>query len=436
MNTFVEPTAVNIHYKKTSAAKIRQLCLEEGADDAGFVEIGRAALAKDKASILKVYPKTQTLISLVKRMNPENIQSPARYVANNEFHHTIDDLTSIARRILEKLNSLGIRGVVPTVGFPMDMDRWGEFQIWDVSHKPIAVQAGLGQMGIHRNVIHPKFGNFVLLETILINDDLDEYGQPLDYNPCLTCNLCVAACPVGAVQSDGAFDFSACLNHNYREFMGGFQEWTETVASSKNRNDYRTRFRDSETLSMWQSLAFGPNYKAAYCMAVCPAGEDPYPEYQLNKKKYVAEILQPLKDKKEPVYVRPGTPAERAAKRNPNKEIRPITAPARPSSIKGFVKGLPLVFNPLKAGNVQATLQFHFSGREPGHAVVTVNQGKVLVNEGKTTGTANLEVWVDSDIWLGIVNRERSPFLAMLTGKLKFRGNPIWLRRLQDWTVI
>ncbi|WP_157261543.1 hypothetical protein [Paenibacillus sp. A3] len=38
---------------------------------------------------------------------------------------------------------------------------------WFISHKPIAVAAGLGQMGIHRNVIHPKFGNFILLGTIV-----------------------------------------------------------------------------------------------------------------------------------------------------------------------------------------------------------------------------------------------------------------------------
>ena len=46
----------------------------------------------------------------------------------------------------------------------------------------------------------------------------------------------------------------------------------EQVADSKGAFDYRRRVTDSETASMWQSLGFGPNYKAAYCMAVCPAG--------------------------------------------------------------------------------------------------------------------------------------------------------------------
>ena len=49
----------------------------------------------------------------------------------------------------------------------MEADRWGE-KMWTVSHKPVAVAAGLGQMGIHRNVIHPRFGNFILLGTVIL----------------------------------------------------------------------------------------------------------------------------------------------------------------------------------------------------------------------------------------------------------------------------
>jgi ferredoxin len=68
---------------------------------------------------------------------------------------------------------------------------------WVVSHKPGGVAAGLGMMGIHRNVIHEKFGNFILLGTILLDAEVSETSRPIDYNPCLECKLCVAACPVG-----------------------------------------------------------------------------------------------------------------------------------------------------------------------------------------------------------------------------------------------
>ena len=224
-NGQIAQDSAQIKEAKLSAEWLKNLCLEEGADDAGFVEAHRPALASEKAGMDRLYSRTRSLISIVQVMNRENIQSLERYPANMEFHQTIANLTDTARRIVKKLNARGVRGLVPTMGFPMDMDRWGEIKMWDVSHKRVAEEAGMGRMGIHRNVIHPRFGNFILLETILIDTEIDTYDRPLDYNPCLTCNLCVSVCPVDAIHSDGNFDFSACLNHNYREFLGGFQDW-------------------------------------------------------------------------------------------------------------------------------------------------------------------------------------------------------------------
>ena len=122
-------------------------------------------------------------------------------------------------------------------GFPMEADRWDAGRLWVISHKPIAVAAGLGQMGIHRNVIHPRFGSFVLLGTVIVATEIATYAKPLDFNPCLECKLCVAACPTGAISPDGHFNFAACYTHNYREFMGGFGDWVETVAESGSARD-------------------------------------------------------------------------------------------------------------------------------------------------------------------------------------------------------
>jgi hypothetical protein len=57
---------------------LRQMCLEAGADDVGFVEVGRPEIADQRGDILAVFPKTKTLVSFVLRMNRENIRTPAR----------------------------------------------------------------------------------------------------------------------------------------------------------------------------------------------------------------------------------------------------------------------------------------------------------------------------------------------------------------------
>src|SRR5512147_1660057 len=62
-------------------------CLELGADDAGFVEIERPEIADQREEILALLPRAQTLISFLVRMNREAIRSPARSLANVEFHH-------------------------------------------------------------------------------------------------------------------------------------------------------------------------------------------------------------------------------------------------------------------------------------------------------------------------------------------------------------
>lgn len=175
----------------------------------------------------------RTLLSLVGRMHREPIRSPARSVANLEFHAVGHELDDIARRIVRRLEDRGIPAMNPAMAFPMEMAGFPD-RGWIVSHKRVAEAAGLGGMGIHRSLIHPKFGSCVLLATVLIGVDVDETGVALDSAPCLACKLCVAACPVGAIELHGYFDFSACLNHNCQQFLGGFANFAEDIADSRS----------------------------------------------------------------------------------------------------------------------------------------------------------------------------------------------------------
>ena len=403
-----------------SARELRELALAAGADDVGFVAIGRPELDDQRSDILRAFPATRTLLSIVVRMNREPVRSVNRSLANAEFHESTDEVNEVCRAIVRQLEDRGLRASNPAAGFPMEMSQFPG-KVWAVSHKPVAVAAGLGQMGIHRNVIHPKYGNFILLGTVLLGFELDQESKPIQYNPCLSCKLCVAACPVGAIKPDGQFDPSACLTHNYREFMNGFTDWVENIADSRNALEYRQKVTDSETASMWQSLSFGANYKAAYCLAVCPAGEDVISPFLQDRAGFVQEQLKPLQQKTETIYVVPESDAEEyVARKFPHKTIKRVSG-VRPTSIKGFLSSMHIVFQAGRSAGLDAVYHFTFHGSEEAQATVTIRDQKLKVEEG-LVGTADCAITADAATWIGFLRKEKSIVWAIIRRKVRVKG--------------
>lgn len=403
---------------------LRHLALDCGADDAGLVEITRPGLDPQRDEIIRNYPWTKSLLGFVVRMAREPVRGVPRSVANLEFHRAGHEVDEISAAIVANLEKRGVRAVNPPMGFPMEMYQHPGHGIWVVSHKPVAVESGLGHMGIHRNLIHPKFGNFVLLGTVLIDREASEYDHPIDYNPCTECKLCVATCPSGAIGPNGSFNFSSCFTHNYREFMGGFTDWVEQVADARNAKDYRRRISEPETASMWQSLTCGANYKAAYCMAVCPAGEDVIGHYLHDKQQHLREVVRPLQEHAEPVYVVPGSDAEAVARRKfKNKTVKPVGNGLRPRTIDGLLNFMPYVFQPNQSRGLDATFQFTFTGAEKREATITIKNRTLEIKEG-LTGKPDMQITADAKTWLGFLAKEKSLLLALITRKIRFKGNP------------
>jgi ferredoxin len=402
---------------------LKVIARECGADDAGVVRLDREELDGERPFVLQAFPQTQSLISIVVRMSPEPLRSTARSVANKEFHAATDEIDMVARKIVLRLRDLGVSALNTAAGFPMEMSETPG-RAWIVSHKIVAEAAGLGRMGIHRNVIHPIFGNFILLSTVLVDAKVADESAPIDYNPCLECKLCVAACPVGAIASDGRFDAIACLNHNYREFFGGFNDWVQTVANSSSGKAYQEKVSDQETASMWQSLSFGANYKSAYCLAVCPAGEDVIGPFLTDKSGFIRRILSPLQEKIEPVYVVAGTDAEsHVTKRFPHKTVRRIRSGVMPPTVKRLMGTMPLVFQRGQSKGVRAAYHFQFTGKETLEVTMTIADQTLDIQSG-LVGRADLRITVDSTAWLGFLAKKHSLAWMLVTRALRLKGNP------------
>jgi len=402
---------------------LRALALKAGADDVGFVSVDRDEIASEREHIFKAFPETRTLMCIVTRLNVDSVRSPQRSIGNLEFHRNYHHVNEVAAAIVRELARHKIRAVNPSAAFPMEMDNYPG-RIWVIAHKPVAVAAGLGQMGIHRNVIHPEFGSFINISTVLVAAEVASESRPIDFNPCIECKLCVAACPVGAIAPDGYFNFSACFTHNYREFMGGFTDWVETIADSGGAKALRRKVSDSEQSSMWQSLSFGANYKAAYCLAVCPAGTDLISSFTEDKRAYVKSVVEPLGSKEEPVYVVPGSDAEDYAQRRfPHKQLRRVGGGLRPRNIRGLLDGMPLVFQRGKAKGLAATYHFTFTGTHARMATISIRDRKLTIAEGHV-GSADISVTTDATAWLEFLYKERSLPWMLLTRKLRIKGRP------------
>ena len=116
--------------------------------------------------------------------------------------------------------------------------------------------------------------------------------------------------------------------------MGGFVNFVEDVAGSRSVADFRSKVSYAETVQRWQSLSYGPNYNAAYCLAVCPAGEDVIGAYRADKGQYLRDVVDPLTARTEPVFVvRETDAADHVARRFPHKKSAGcVLRPAPPRS--------------------------------------------------------------------------------------------------------
>src|SRR4029079_14905575 len=124
--------------------------------------------------------------------------------------------------------------------------------------------------------------------------------------------------------------------------------------------------------------------------------------------------VNPLQEKKEPIYVVPGSDAEAyVARRFPHKRAKRVGSGRRPASIRSFLFALPHVFQRHASAGLDATYHFTFTGEETAEATVVIRDQAIRVERG-LVGKADLRIVADSRTWLGFLAKERSLVWALL----------------------
>lgn len=141
-----------------------------------------------------------------------------------------------------------------------------------------------------------------------------------------------------------------------------------------------------------------------------------------DRKRFLQEVMRPLQDKEEMIYVTKNSDAEdHVAKRFPHKKLKRVGNSLRPSTIASFLGGMPNVFQPGKSAGLNAIYHFTFTGQEQFQATVTINDQKLTVAAGHV-GQPDLQVTADSQTWIGFLKKEKSIVWALLRRTVRLQG--------------
>lgn len=193
--------------------KVKEIMKALGADLCGIAGVDRFADAPEGYHPLDVFSLCKSVISFACRFPVGTLlcSSHAPYTqARNAITAKAEMITLNFCTEMERHGILCVPIPVNNSEWDAGTNRWRSV----VSQKHAAQAAGLGTIGRHSLLITPEFGSMVWLGAVLCSEEFeaDDMKEPV----CTHCNLCVAACPVHAL--DGAeVDQQLCRDHAFGE---------------------------------------------------------------------------------------------------------------------------------------------------------------------------------------------------------------------------
>lgn len=104
----------------------------------------------------------------------------------------------------------------------------------------------------------------------------------------------------------------------------------------------------------------------------------------------------------------------------------------QPTSIAESFPALQAAFLPDRTAGLDKTLQFDFSGREPGTWTMHIHDGSMDYAQ-EAAQSPNATIAVDSDDWLNILGGALDPVSAFMGGKIKIQGDMGLMMQFQNW---
>ncbi len=98
--------------------------------------------------------------------------------------------------------------------------------------KALAKESGLGWIGKHTLLIHPKMGSFVFIGELVIDLELG-YDEPFGNSLCGSCTRCIDSCPTEAIISPLHLDARKCISYLTIETKESIPEFLSKSLSNR-----------------------------------------------------------------------------------------------------------------------------------------------------------------------------------------------------------
>jgi len=205
--------------------KLKEKGLELGASIVGIADVNQFDKAPEHHKPSDILKCAAAVISIGVAQPKAVIQHamPSQYTQS--IFTTAAILDQIASQLSLWIEEHGFEAI-PVAARYLSMDALSGVFRGDLSHKHAAMLAGLGDLGVNTLLINPKYGNHLMLVSIVTNAPLQS-DAPFAKLLCprSECLKCVTACPVKAISHSGEVDKIKCNKYSRRHSDIYFETW-------------------------------------------------------------------------------------------------------------------------------------------------------------------------------------------------------------------
>ena len=240
------------------------------------------------------------VIVIAKRLNSGTTRIK-RWDERHKYYNDELTTTTLEEIALETVLWLENKGYPALIVPPSHVDPW-RYQGDPNEHmKPLlsldhaAVEAGLGTLGLNRQLLTPEYGPRVMLAGVLSSVEVAADARTEDAL-CLgpECGRCLSACPGDVIQHWDR-DWAACDRFRSPHGFHQLTEFVDSIIAEPNDLKRAEMLRSEDSFNIWQSILRGAGVITGCrrCQDVCPVGGD----YDAMLKDALDEIPEASEEK-------------------------------------------------------------------------------------------------------------------------------------------